>query len=366
MQLRSLMMVAALSCSAVPCLAQDDGPRVRELTPPARAAIEKGLGRLSELQVRQTGNFGKSFKVASTSLAGLAFLASGDTYRCGRYAGAIEGAVKYLLSDTVRKRVPAKPGYCTFGDGEGMGKMHANGFAVLFLAEVYGGTPRDLEIREALRGAIAAILDAQTDLGGWGYHFRHDPEWGEDEASVTITQIQALRAARNAGIYVPAASVARAIGYVKKSMTSDGSCRYSLTMGSLAERSRTSYELSAAAVATLNATGVYLGGGDASDELSRGLGYIRKTVRALDRPFRAAQDFHFYGNLYAAQAMFQAGGEDWDYWFPKVRQELLERQRLEPPAGGWESERNFGEAYATASALLILQIPKRYLPIFQK
>jgi hypothetical protein len=28
--------------------------------------------------------------------------------------------------------------------------------------------------------------------------------------------------------------------------------------------------------------------------------------------------------------------------------------------------RNFGESYATSSALLILQMPRRYLPIFQR
>ena len=59
--------------------------------------------------------------------------------------------------------------------------------------------------------------------------------------------------------------------------------------------------------------------------------------------------------------VFQAGGRDWTEWYPSMQRELLEKQRAD---GSWEDPRNFGEAYATASALLILEMPKRYLPIF--
>lgn len=367
---QTLILAALLAVvAALPRAARaDDGPSVVELTPATEDAIERGLKRLAELQVPQTGNFGKQFKVASTSLAGLALLASGDTWGRGQYSPNIESAVRYLLSDSVKVQIPRKPGFYWFRDNESQGKMHAHGFATLFLAEVYGQTPlhppRDKEIHDALRGAVAATLDAQTDLGGWGYYFRHEAEWGDDEASVTITQIQALRAARNAGIYVPAEAIARAVGYVKKSMAPDGQCRYSLTMGG-AERDRKSFELTAAAVATLNASGVYIGGGEGSLELERGLGFMRKafTQPGLKNPADAATDFYFYGNFYAAQAMYQSTNEDWEFWFPRARQALLAKQ---DPRGQWESPRNFGQAYATASALLILQIPRRYLSILQK
>ncbi len=347
----------------------DDGPAAVEITPSTGAAIERGLDRLVEMQVQQTGNFGTQYKVASTALSGLALLATGDTWGRGRYSPAIEGAVRYLLSDSVRVSVRGKPGHVIFQDTESQGKMHAHGFATLFLAEVYGQTPpqppRDREIHDALRGAIAASLDAQTDLGGWGYCFRHEPGWGDDEASVTITQIQALRAARNAGIYVPADAIVRAVGYVKASMTPAGACRYSLTMGGAAERNRTSFELTAAAVSTLNASGVYVGAGEGSKELERGLDYLRKAIRdpGHKNPADAASDFYFYGNFYAAQAMYQGSSEDWEFWFPRVRDALLAKQDAR---GHWDSPRNFGQAYATSSALLILQVPRRYLSIFQK
>ena len=61
------------------------------------------------------------------------------------------------------------------------------------------------------------------------------------------------------------------------------------------------------------------------------------------------------------QAMFLAGGDYWADWFPQIREQLLAAQKDD---GAWPS--NHGEAYGTAMSLLILQVPNRYLPIFQR
>jgi hypothetical protein len=346
---RSALFLLLAAALAAPARA-DETSLAGELTPATDRAIEAGLEKLLTLQDETTGQFGKNYTIASTSLAGLAILASGDVWGRGPRAHAVQRAVHFLLN---HKSEP-QPGRVFFEGLDTQGKMHAHGFAMLFLAEVYGMTNPDMDaqIRETLRGAIQTSLDAQTNLGGWGYFQKGENGWGQDEASVTITQIEALRACRNAGFVVPSDAIKSAIGYVKRSMTSDGSCRYSLTMG---EGNRVSYELTAAAVATLNASGVY-----DSPELARGLSYLRKALEGVDAPGKASSDFYYYGNFYAAQAMFQAGGPDWANFYPAIRRELLEKQK----DGGWESQRNFGEAYSTASALLILELPKRYLPIF--
>jgi hypothetical protein len=332
------------------------------VTVAADRAIDAGLDRLIALQDKQTGAFGDKYVVASTSFAGLAILASGEVYGRGERADAVARAVDYLLNVAATE---PEPGTIFFTQGsEPQGQMHAHGMAMLFLAECYGTTTRDLDARiaRALRGAIRTSLDAQTSQGGWGYKRRGQQDFGTDEASVTITQIEALRACRNAGFAVPADAIRRAVAYVRRSMTADGSCRYSLTMAA-SEASRTSFELTAAAVATLNAAGVY-----DSPELDRGMRYLRAELRRFDSPGRASKDFYSYGNFYAAQAMFQAGGEDWATWYPAMRKELIEQQA---PGGGWgatakRDPRGLGEAYNTASALLILEMPKRYLPIFAK
>lgn len=358
------MVLATLAAPAAPARADEEAVIRTEITRSVESAIESGLDALVSLQDSNTGAIGKSYRVASTALGGLALLAAGAQPGEGTYGKALEEATRFLTSETVAKRVPN--GRYFLYDGEQSGQMHAHGFAMLFLAEVYGvGTPeKDEEIARILRGAIALVVDAQTDLGGWGYHHRGEVKWGEDEGSVTVTQIQALRAARDAGFAVDSRVIDDAVGYIRRSMTADGSCRYSLTMG--AEGFRTSYELTAAAVSTLNASGVYGG-----PELERGLGYMRQEVekaraRGGKNPSaaRAASSFDWYGNLYAAQAMYQVGGLEWTTWFEDVREYVV---RLQKPDGSWpEGERQFGAAYSTASALLILQVPRRYLPIFQR
>ena len=69
---------------------------------------------------------------------------------------------------------------------------------------------------------------------------------------------------------------------------------------------------------------------------------------------------YYYGQYYAVQAMYLAGGRDWEAWYPAVRDQLLQRQ--DKATGLWSGDVN--EEYATAMALLILQMPNRYLPVY--
>ena len=62
------------------------------------------------------------------------------------------------------------------------------------------------------------------------------------------------------------------------------------------------------------------------------------------------------------QACFLAGGRSWDRWWPAIRRELLMGQQ----ANGRWPDTSAGDDYGTAMALIVLQMPKRYLPIFQK
>jgi hypothetical protein len=256
-----------------------------------------------------------------------------------------------------------------------MGRMHAHGFATLFLAELYGmtkggaGTAKGSEeraktLRDLLRPAVQLSILSQTRRGGYGYYFAGESEHDAqnlDEASTTITQIQALRAAKNAGLEVPVDVIENAIKYVKLSMRGTkpaGSARYTLTGGEGSER--TSYELTAAAVATLNASGVYR-----SPELEKGLEYLKREMAKKDNRLAASENYYFYGNFYAAQAMFQAGGDDWTGWFRDAQADLVAKARRHGDRTYWVDDR-FGDAYGTATACLILEIPLRYLPIFER
>ena len=83
--------------------------------------------------------------------------------------------------------------------------MFGHGFSMLFLSCVYGQEP-DGDLRKELGKVLAAACrysrKAQTSRGGWGYVSARDGS-DFDEGCVTIVQIQALRAARQAGIPMP-------------------------------------------------------------------------------------------------------------------------------------------------------------------
>jgi hypothetical protein len=109
---------------------------------------------------------------------------------------------------------------------------------------------------------------------------------------------------------------------------------------------------SAAGVAALQYSGIYGG-----EEIARGIEYVTR----FTPPQEQTVGHYFYGHYYAAQAMFLAGDEHWVIWWPAIRAELLEKQS---PEGFWRGQA--GQEYGTAMALIVLQMPNRLLPIFQK
>ena len=58
--------------------------------------------------------------------------------------------------------------------------------------------------------------------------------------------------------------------------------------------------------------------------------------------------------------MFLAGGDYWAKWYPAIRDELIAKPGR--PTGAWDGD--FSDDYATAMALIILQMPNRYLPVY--
>jgi len=159
----------------------------------------------------------------------------------------------------------------------------------------------------------------------------------------------ALRSARNAGLETNKNVIDRAVQYVRACQNADGGFRYQMNVG------QSAWPRSAAGVATLYYAGIY-----EDRALESGLTYLRD----VDFPGKTVgQQIHYwYGQYYTAQAMFLSGGNGWADWWPQGRAEILKSQSV---MGLWE-DASVGNAYGTSMALIVLQMPKRYLPIFQK
>lgn len=315
-----------------------------QITPETESAIVNGLEWLAKQQ-NNDGSFGSGAyrgNVAITSLGGLAFMASGSTPGRGPYGTHVDKALKYVLEMT-----SDSSGLVAVTSGGFNVPMYSHGFGTLFLAEAYGMT-RSAEtrekIREKLEKAVRLIIDTQNGEGGW----RYQPVKADADISVSICQINALRAARNAGIFVPKETVAACIRYVQQAQNPDGGFKYMLSGGASA------FPRSAAGVVALYSAAVY----DAK-EVDAGISYLKNHSNEIKMAGRVQN--YLYGHYYAVQAMWIRGGADWLQWYPSIRDELLRRQLS---SGSWND--NFGAEYGTAMALLILQTPNNYLPIFQR
>lgn len=309
------------------------------LRPATQQSIDRGLAWLASRQTEdgsfKSSGFGRN--AAVVSLSGMAFLAGGHTPGRGEYGLHLNRCVSYVL------QAADESGFISLREYTSHGPMYDHGFATLFLAEVYGMSPGS-EVREKLESAVKLICGTQNNEGGW----RYQPKAFEADISVTICQVMALRAARNAGIYVPNETIDRCIDYVKRSQNADGGFMYMLSGGP------SRFPRSAAGVVALYSAGIYDG-----EELRKGLEYLTQNVpRAED----FSRDTHaMYGHYYAVQAMWQAGGEHWRKWYPAVQDLLVKQQQQD---GSW-SDLICAE-YGTAMACIVLQMPNNYLPIFQR
>lgn len=341
------------------------------ITPEHEAAVAKGLAWLAANQ-NEDGSWsskvgrkvnegydytGEAPHVGVTALACVAFLAGGHQPGRGRYGDAIERGLDYVLGSAT------EDGYITRNGT----RMYSHAFATLFLAEIYGMTHRE-DVRTKLQAAVDFIVGCQNEEGGW----RYAPFESQSDMSIVVCQVIALRAARNIGIRVPKETVDRASEYVKDSAIGFDEAQRSLRRRFQVDLSgsfkyqregatRSSFPLTAAGVTAMNGLGIY------SDEaIAEGLDYLRRNLDMFNRRRGDSGDGHYffwYGHYYGVQAMYLAGEPYWTPYFTATRDELLEMQRAD---GSFPNRVGPGTPFGTAMGVLILEIPYRYLPIFQR
>jgi hypothetical protein len=310
--------------------AQEGKVRTAELAPEAERAIENGLRFLARQQ-NPDGSWGKKFTEANTSLALMAFMLKGHFPGKGPHGEALDKAIGSLVA-----RAQQGGGY--------MGvNMYEHGLATLALSEAWGMSDRK-EIRDTLKRAVDVILRAQSPTGGWRYHPR--PE--DADISVTVMQIVALASAREAGIHVPSPVIEKALRYVKGlQVKSDGGFGYTGPQNP-------GFARSAAGVMAL-----LMCGERDSRAVVQGLEYLR---RLPEGKFKEGE-FFYYGHYYAIQAMYQAGESYYQEWYPRIRDALIAKQK---PDGSWQAGEESDPAYGTSMAILVLGVPYRFLPIYQR
>ena len=327
-------------------------------TPESEAAVEHGLAYLASTQLADGhwSSGGYRGDVGITGLCLLSFLASGHQPGRGKYGLVLNEAVDFLANCVQMSGQIGTTGLIYNSGGQSGPPMYGHGFATLALAEVYGMSRRR-DLKPKIEAAVKLIEDCQNQDGqlqhdgGWRYR----PVQGEADISVTVVQVLALRAARNAGLNVPQSTIDRAIAYMRRCFNpNDGGFLYQVRQGG-----------SGPARTGAGVLSMLMAGLRDSPECQGGLHYLKNhpMSQQYEWPYK---EHLYYALYYVTQAMYQAGGDYWRSWYTKIRDRLIRTQAAD---GDWGSSPDTSEAglpYATAMSVLVLQVPAGLLPIYQK
>jgi hypothetical protein len=339
--------------------------------PPAKPprtedAVKKGLEYLARQQDRDGAwsGTGGNYKVALTALSGMALLMEGSRAGAGKYGVPLRKAVAWLLA-----RSRADGLICT-NDADDMHRyMFGHGFSVLFLSCVYQqeqDADRRKQLADVLHRAVAFTAKAQTTAGGWGYVSAADGN-DFDEGPTTITQIQALRAARQAGIAVPRELTDRAAAYLKKATGKNGGVLYSVKSGCGGERPA----LTAGAVTSLFGPKEY-----DNPLVKQWIRFAQGSI-PVGKAGGGSCGFEEYTHYYYAQVVYGLGDDGYVRLFPdskpaerltwtsyrdRMQDFIVSKQRAD---GSWEGS-PIGPVLLTAWYLAVLQLDKDVLPLYRR
>jgi len=320
--------------------------------------------------------------VGVTGLALLAFTGFGYTHQDGEYPQfrrCVKRAKDWLLSVQVSSGDPAtdgRLGSATKPDGEHNEHwMYNHTIASMALAELFAMS-YDFRLQKPVERATRLILRAQNPGRGWRYEFRG----GANDTSVTGWAVLALKAARTSRARISEDEYRRAftgaLAWFDYATDSRGMTGYQTPgdAGSSLAPAPDPYPYSKD-LSCMTAVGMLcrLFAGE-----SRRSPAIRAATDVLtahpplwqEQKGRVASTVNLYYWYYAAYALHQLGGRDWDRWSDAMLDALCKHQRQvahgdsEEVHGSWDPIGEWGRAggrvYSTALGAMTLEVWYRF------
>jgi hypothetical protein len=340
----------------------------QEITPESRVALDLGLEWLAANQGPE-GNWGSN-DLGLVSMGVLAFLSDGHMPGKGKYGPTVERALNFILRN-------AKPsGLLNIVDRKR--DMYNHGLATFVLGQMHGMTG-DQRIGQALDKALKLIADTQCGDGGWQYEAERRSV-GHD-LSLAVMQAKALRSAVDSGLDVSPDVISLAIRSVRQhywvsnanvnKSDEDTQKRYPGQFTYTGGSGNATTAMAAAGVVCMQEFGQY-------DDwrIGKNMEVIKRAIAGTTPGPKNSGRMPFdpYTLYYVGQALYQVGGDDWQGFYPRLRDSLVATQIHQPGTsakhGMWLDEarvRGSGAAlYSVSVGCFILAIPNRYLPILQE
>ncbi len=334
-------------------------------------AVKKSLDYFKAKQNPDGSWGGPDNKPAMTGLALLAYFGHCETPDNSKdYADTVMKGLTYLIDLQMKK------GYMATGDKGAQNTPYMHGIASYALGEGYTmtryGAKKIPNLLDALKGAVAVIVEGQDGEGGWNYGYGPIQGGGSD-LSVSGWQIQALNAAAHAQVADMRDKIdetmKKAAGYLKASQDrQDG--RKGQGFG-YRGKSGLRYSMTGVGVLCTIVTGK-----ESSAERRDGEEYIRDVWDQRKFEFDYGdQEADLYASYYVNQVAFMKGGKMWRDWNKAVQKTLIPSQN---PDGSYKVEGTSpanhptasvgasADIYRTALCTLMLEVYYRYLPSTEK
>ena len=319
---------------------------------------------------------------AATAMALLAFFGGGYNHREGKYAKAIDTAVKALL-----RTQNAEGSFFKGQSPEDWLYTHAQ--CTMALCELFALTG-DTNLKTPCEKAVQFIVDAQASEGGWRYRPRQD-----SDTSVTGWMLLALQSARNAKLRVPQETMDNVGKYLDLAAAGPAGVVTRQTIVTLENSKPSSMQALVGSRyaymhgedvdnAAMTAEGLlcrmYLGWANDDPRLQSGMDFLLEN----HPPTWGKRDVYYW--YYATQAMFHFGGEPWKRWNGMLRDQLVANQEKSGGERGswdplsktwpmvkeddgsdtWSMSGRGGRLYVTCFSVYMLEVYYRHLPLYSE
>ena len=323
------------------------GPQEPELNDKIEKSVEKACQWLAKNQ-NHDGSMKSSYACAATALAGLAWLAAGSTPTEGVYSRNIDLALDYTL------KCSAKNGFISENASFGPSGMYGHGYATQFLAQVHGMINDEAlaaRVKDALGRAVHSIEGCQNQYGGW--NSSPNGQLNDDgSGAIAVMQVTALRASESCGVQVRRQVIEKAKKYLLEMANDSG--LYAYNWHSRGNNATGSLATTGAGMYMLGALGL-----QTDPKYAKGIKFIMSSMPGKDGGDGSFGGWYAYSIFYASLAIFQHGGSEWNKWYTAMSDNLIKTQSGD---GGWND--SYGGVFVALS-VLSLELPYRYLPMFQ-
>ncbi len=340
-------------------------------------AVDRGL-RWMASQQNADGSFSDNTRPAShpTAYALMALLSRGHQPGRGQYGRVMSKTIDFLMSTqrldgSFSTQPPERPP-----------RTYTHALTGLVLSEAYGGmsSAQSASVGGAIERALAYSRKNQVNPkvdpdyeGGW---MQGDSNQGWSCSPSTCWELAFMRSASNAGFEVPQEWIDEGIGFIEKCYEPGPAIvatrKVPVGLGHGVFRYYPKAPPGRQLWANFNTTSagmlsLQLNGRREDPRVQKAAAWLADTPI----PFQNSIPRFYFGCYMTSQAMAQAGGDNWNRYFPRLVDRLMEHQA---PEGywrldgyiGWGNENTLGPNYYTALAVLCLTLPDQLLPIHQR